>query len=71
MHIGSRRSLNDVMWHYRTLPAARIGKTELDSFTITGAEFDQLEAFLRTLDGTIDAPAKYLQPPTPLARKQD
>jgi cytochrome c peroxidase len=71
MHIGSRRSLNDVMWHYRTLPTARVGKIELDSFTITGAEFDQLEAFLRTLDGTIDAPAKYLRPPAPLARKQE
>lgn len=71
MHIGNRRSLNDVMWHYRTLPAARIGKTELDSFTITGAEFDELEAFLRTLNGTINAPAKYLRPPEPLARKRD
>jgi cytochrome c peroxidase len=71
MHIGSRRSLNDVMWHYRTLPAARIGTTEIDSFTITGAEFDQLEAFLRTLDGTVDAPAEYLRPPASLVRKQD
>lgn len=65
MHIGNLRSLNDVMWHYRGLPAARVGQTELDSFTITGAEFDELEAFLRTLDGPIDAPARYLHPPEP------
>jgi cytochrome c peroxidase len=65
MHTGDLRSLNDVMWHYRTLPAARIGATELDSFTITGAEFDEMEAFLHTLDGPIDAPAKYLRPPEP------
>lgn len=71
MHIGSRRSLNDVMWHYRNLPTARLGRTELGSFTITGAEFDQMEAFLRTLDGTIKAPARYLRPPAPLARKRD
>ncbi len=63
MHIGNRRSLNDVMWHYRTLPPARLGTTELDSFTITEAEFDELEAFLKTLDGTIEAPAGYLSPP--------
>ena len=66
MHIGSVRSLNDVMWHYRNLPPARIGKTELDNFTITGAEFDEMEAFLRTLDGPIAAPAKYLRPPEPV-----
>jgi cytochrome c peroxidase len=63
MHIGNLRSLNDVMWHYRTLPAARLGQTELESFTITGAEFDELKAFLRTLDGPVAAPAKYLRQP--------
>jgi hypothetical protein len=26
---------------------------------------DQLELFMRTLDGPIDAPAKYLRPPEP------
>lgn len=70
MHIGNRHSLNDVMWHYRDLPTARVGKTELDRFTITGTEFDQMEAFLRTLDGTIKAPARYLRPP-PLAHERD
>jgi cytochrome c peroxidase len=56
MHIDSRRSLNDVMWHCRTLPTARVGETERDSFTIAGAEFDQLEAFSRTLDTAARSP---------------
>ena len=51
------------MWHYRTLPTARVGESELNDLPITSTEFDQLEAFLRTLEGPIDAPAKYLRPP--------
>jgi cytochrome c peroxidase len=63
MRTGSRNTLEDVMWHYRTLPRARIGQSELVDLPITSTEFDQLEAFLRTLDGPINAPAKYLRPP--------
>jgi cytochrome c peroxidase len=65
MRAGDRRALEDVMWHYRTAPVARVGTSELDNFTITGTEFEQLEAFLRTLEGPIDAPAGYLRPPQP------
>jgi len=63
MRVGERRALEDVMWHYRTLPMARVGQSELNDLPITSAEFDQLEAFLLTLEGPIDAPAKYLRPP--------
>jgi cytochrome c peroxidase len=63
MRTGDRRGLADVMWHYRTLPMARIGKSELNDLPITQTEFDQLEAFLRTLEGPVDAPAKYLRAP--------
>jgi cytochrome c peroxidase len=63
MRIGSRRTLEDVMWHYRTLPIARVGQSELNDLPITSTEFDQLEAFLRTLDGPINVPPKYLRPP--------
>ncbi|MBI3434461.1 MAG: cytochrome-c peroxidase [Proteobacteria bacterium] len=63
MRSGDRRTLEDVMWHYRTLPQARVGKSELNDLPITATEFDQLEAFLRTLEGQIDAPALYLRPP--------
>jgi cytochrome c peroxidase len=65
MRDGSRRALEDVMWHYRTAPAARTGKSELENFTITGTEFEQLEAFLRTLEGPVRAPARYLRAPEP------
>jgi cytochrome c peroxidase len=68
MHIGNERALSDVMWHYRNLSSAHVGNNELDNFTITGAEFDEMEAFLRTLDGPIAAPAKYLQPPPRITR---
>jgi cytochrome c peroxidase len=63
MRTGSRNRLEDVMWHYRTLPMARVGESELVDLPITPTEFDQLELFLRTLDGPIDAPERYLRPP--------
>jgi cytochrome c peroxidase len=65
MRIGNRPRLDEVMWHYRTLPAARVGESELKDLPITSVEFEQLEAFLRTLEGPIDAPARYLRPPDP------
>jgi cytochrome c peroxidase len=63
MRVGDRRAIEDVLWHYRTIPDARIGENELATFTITATEFEQLEAFLRTLEGPIAAPPKYLRPP--------
>ena len=65
MRSGDRRLLEDAMWHYRTLPMARVGQSELADLPISPAEFLELEAFLRTLDGPIDAPARYLRPPGP------
>jgi cytochrome c peroxidase len=66
MRAGDRRLLEDVLWHYRTLPNARVGKSELNDLPISATEFEQLEAFLRTLDGPIDAPPQYLRPPEPV-----
>lgn len=63
MHNGGLRSLEDVTWHYRNTPSADVGRSELEPFVITDVEFAQLEAFLATLDGKINAPAKYLKPP--------
>ena len=63
MHIGDERALSDVMWHYRNVLSAHIGNNELESFTITGAEFDEMEAFLRTLDAPLNAPPGFLKPP--------
>jgi cytochrome c peroxidase len=67
MRIGDRATIEDVLWHYREIPDARVGENELATFTITPTEFLQLEAFLRTLEGPINAPAGYLQPPQPQA----
>jgi cytochrome c peroxidase len=66
MRAGDRRLLEDALWHYRTLPNARVGKSELNDLPISATEFEQLEAFLRTLDGAIDAPPRYLRPPEPV-----
>lgn len=63
MQTGNFETLDDVLWHYRDRPNGSVGKTELRSFTMTGDEFDELIAFLKTLDGPIAAPAKYLRPP--------
>ncbi|MCC6779415.1 MAG: cytochrome-c peroxidase [Hyphomicrobiales bacterium] len=65
LRVGNKARLEDAMWHYRNLPRARIGESELNDLPITGVEFDQLEAFLRTLESPIDAPAKYLRSPEP------
>lgn len=63
MHNGTLPTLEDVTWHYRTSPAASLGKSELEPFVITDTEFVQIEAFLHTLDGPIAAPKKYLHAP--------
>ena len=63
MRTGHIDTLNDVMWHYRDRPLARIGETEIETMTMSEAEFAQIIAFLGTLDGPIDAPAKYLRAP--------
>lgn len=63
MHTGQFESLDAVLWHYRDRPAAQVGGTELETLTMANAQFEQLNAFLLTLEGPIDAPAKYLQPP--------
>ena len=63
MRDSSQPTIDDVTWHYRDRPAARTGVSELENFTITGVEFEQLDAFLRTLEGGVDAPERYLKPP--------
>ena len=63
MHAGQKFSLNDVMWHYRDAPGVREGTSELQQLNLAGDQFDMIEAFLKTLDGPINAPARYLRPP--------
>jgi len=63
MHAGQLERLNDVIWHYRTTPPAAIGRSELNPITLAPSQFDQIEAFLMTLDSPVAAPAKYLRMP--------
>jgi cytochrome c peroxidase len=63
MHTGEVELLNFVIWHYRNRPHAAIGESELEFLTLAPAQFDQIEAFLHTLESPVAAPAKYLQPP--------
>jgi cytochrome c peroxidase len=62
-HAGQISNLNDVLWHYRDKPIATVGNSELQDLTMGDAEFQQIEAFLGTLNGPIKAPAHFLKPP--------
>jgi cytochrome c peroxidase len=63
MHAGQFGSLKEVLGHYNRAPAAPAGRSELRPLGLSAAELGQLEAFLRTLSGGIDAPAKYRSAP--------
>jgi len=63
MHIGQYQTLEDVIWHYREVPPATIGESELHPLNMSDAQFRQIEDFLRTLDGPIAAPEYFLRPP--------
>lgn len=63
MHNGKIASLEDVIWHYRTSRGGPVGQSALESATLTGTEFDQIRAFLATLESQPAAPAKYLRAP--------
>jgi len=55
MDAGQLASLADVLDHYNRAPAAASGHTELRPLRLTAGEMRQLEAFLRTLSGPVDA----------------
>jgi len=63
MHTGEFGTLEKVLWHYNQRPAAMVGRTELEQLTLAGTQFEQINAFLLTLDGPINAPARFLRPP--------
>jgi len=49
MHAGQLTSLEAVLQHYRTAPAAPLGKSELQPLNFSETEIQQLIAFLTTL----------------------
>ncbi|MDH5222600.1 MAG: cytochrome-c peroxidase [Betaproteobacteria bacterium] len=63
MHAGQFVTLAQVLVHYNRAPSAPAGRTELRPLGLSAAELGQLEAFLRSLSGGIDAPAKYRSAP--------
>lgn len=65
MHAGQIRTLDEVIAHYRTAPAAPLGHTELRPLRLSDREMRQLAAFLRTLSGPLEAPAGFLAAPVP------
>jgi cytochrome c peroxidase len=63
MHAGQIASLTEVIAHYNAAPAAPFGHSELKRLRLSDDERRQLEAFLRTLTGPLDAPPGYLVAP--------
>ena len=60
MHAGQLATLTEVIEHYDRAPGAH---TELQPLGLSAAEKRQLQAFLRSLSGGVEAPAKYLERP--------
>ncbi len=63
MHAGQFKSLLEVLEHYNRAAPGPVGHTELKPLKLSGRELGQLEAFLRSLSGGINAPAELLTAP--------
>jgi cytochrome c peroxidase len=57
MHAGQFASLREVLEHYNRAPNAPHGHSELQPLGLSEQELTQLEAFLRSLSGQVQAPA--------------
>jgi cytochrome c peroxidase len=64
MHAGQFKSLLEVLEHYNRAAPGPVGHTELKPLKLSARELGQLEAFLRSLSGGINAPAELLAAPT-------
>jgi cytochrome c peroxidase len=63
MHAGQLATLEEVLAHYSKAPAAPAGHAEIDPLNLTPREIEQLIAFLKTLDGPVNADPKWLRNP--------
>ncbi len=64
MHTGQFATLSQVLQHYKQAPLAYPGHSELAPLdTISQAQLEQIEAFLHSLTGPVDAPSELLEPP--------
>jgi cytochrome c peroxidase len=64
MHAGQFATLTQVISHYRDAPKAPLGTSEIKPLALTNQEMLELEVFLRSLNAPIDAPVKFLHPPS-------
>ncbi|WP_455218671.1 cytochrome-c peroxidase, partial [Kaarinaea lacus] len=69
MHAGQYKTLSEVMRHYADPPSTKVGMSDLLPVELNDGELVQLEAFLRTLDSSIDADPKLLAPPVIIEAK--
>jgi cytochrome c peroxidase len=63
MHAGQFATLEEVLNHYNTAPEAPAGHSELEPLNLTEKQIAQIIAFLKTLDGPIDADRRWLTAP--------
>jgi len=64
MHAGQYKTLSEVLKHYADPPSTKVGMSDLLPVELNEKELMQLEAFLLTLDSTIDADSALLSPPS-------
>jgi cytochrome c peroxidase len=67
MDAGQFATLDEVLDHYNTAPAAPEGHTELKPLNLTETERRQLEAFLRSLSSPLATPTALLEAPSSAA----
>lgn len=63
MHAGQFATLEEVLDHYNTAPEAPAGHSELELLNLTQEQIAQIIAFLKTLDGPVDAEPQWLTAP--------
>ena len=63
MHAGQFTTLEEVLHHYNTAPAAPAGHSELEPLHLTQKHIQQIIAFLKTLDSPVHADPKWLTAP--------
>lgn len=63
MHAGQIETITDVLRHYNEAPEAPAGHSELKPLKLSKKELAQMEAFLGTLTGPVEAPDGFLQDP--------
>jgi cytochrome c peroxidase len=63
MHAGQFATLQEVLNHYNTAPEAPLGHSELEPLNLNEEQIAQIIAFLKTLDGPINADPQWLTAP--------